>query len=1046
MAEKTVSVRLVARVDAYTAAMAKASASTAAFSASSQANLTKVGGSMQTIGKRMTTWVSLPLVGIGAVATKMAMDFETAFAQIQALTNVSASEIDGLKESVLELSGTTAKSPQELAEALYFATSAGLDSAAALDVVTMSAQASAVGMGSTEDVTRVLAAALNVYGESNLSAAQAADILTAAVQEGSAAPEEYAESLGRVIPIAAQMGIGFDEVAGSVAFLTNQGLDADEAVTALRGTLLAIMAPSQQATKTLAEYGLSAGQLQAAIDQDGLLGALELLRDSGLAGNSAAMSKLFEDNRALVGAMNLLNDTSGTLTPILNATENSAGSLGDAFSETADTDAFKMRQALADVQSAMVQLGGVLLPIVADIVKVFAEMVTWFTNLPGPVQAVLGGFAGLAATMGPLIFIGGAVVKNFMLIKTAMMALAGPMSAASIAMLAVGAALAVGFILYDQFTSKSREAEEATRASSAALNTQFPALLSAAVAAKRAGQEVDALAIANDALSLSLAEGEEDVLGIISGFNLGAEDMLDVIVGIKAGGADMHAVWMQMAEAWGLSTDQAGKLVAAVIELQEGGQVSDDTFKAWADDIGITTEELAFLAEGLLDIGGAAESANIENITREFLDGRVAALGFEDSLVKSAEALAGVSRLEDPVAVFRALADVTLDSNDAQLAAAEITPQVQAEMAALGATLPGVADGYEEVGEAAITGAEAMEMLAGAFETSRQKIQKGGRPLVDLAWGEMYAEQFNEYTGAAQNYIETQDAIHTANLEFAESVDEDSKALTGNTAASITNRAAVMDYADAIKAHTQAQLDAGVSVNEVNDTLAENRKGLIAAATAAGLNEQEVSDLLDTIGLMPEDIETVLTLSGDRIFMQKIEAALIAKEDLTAEDVAEIDLIVRTQGAEAGYNALVAKINAATATLDVAVRVQQRVVRITGDSGVYRSGTANLRIMAAGGLVTRPTPALVGEAGPEVVLPLNDPARMAQLLGMPAVAAAMSKLVSSGTASAMGGSSGSYATTQNVTVVMPPGSNGDDVVRALRKWERRRGPVPISVR
>ena len=35
---------------------------------------------------------------------------------------------------------------------------------------------------------------------------------------------------------------------------------------------------------------------------------------------------------------------------------------------------------------------------------------------------------------------------------------------------------------------------------------------------------------------------------------------------------------------------------------------------------------------------------------------------------------------------------------------------------------------------------------------------------------------------------------------------------------------------------------------------------------------------------------------------------------------------------------------------------------------------------AVGGIVTRPTLALVGEAGTEVVLPKNDPARSAQLL------------------------------------------------------------------
>ena len=47
----------------------------------------------------------------------------------------------------------------------------------------------------------------------------------------------------------------------------------------------------------------------------------------------------------------------------------------------------------------------------------------------------------------------------------------------------------------------------------------------------------------------------------------------------------------------------------------------------------------------------------------------------------------------------------------------------------------------------------------------------------------------------------------------------------------------------------------------------------------------------------------------------------------------------------------------------------------------------------------------------------------------------------SGYVQANGGSGGS-----SITVIMPPGSDGDDVVAALTRWQRRNGPVPISTR
>lgn len=67
--------------------------------------------------------------------------------------------------------------------------------------------------------------------------------------------------------------------------------------------------------------------------------------------------------------------------------------------------------------------------------------------------------------------------------------------------------------------------------------------------------------------------------------------------------------------------------------------------------------------------------------------------------------------------------------------------------------------------------------------------------------------------------------------------------------------------------------------------------------------------------------------------------------------------------------------------------------------------------LAEGGIVNSPTLALIGEAGPEAVIPLNQ----------------------------AGGMGDTY-----VTVNMPVGSNGDDVVRALKTYTQRRGGLPMQ--
>ena len=69
--------------------------------------------------------------------------------------------------------------------------------------------------------------------------------------------------------------------------------------------------------------------------------------------------------------------------------------------------------------------------------------------------------------------------------------------------------------------------------------------------------------------------------------------------------------------------------------------------------------------------------------------------------------------------------------------------------------------------------------------------------------------------------------------------------------------------------------------------------------------------------------------------------------------------------------------------------------------------------MAEGGIVTRPTLAMIGEGNePEAVIPLSK-------MG------------------AMG--------TMNITVNMPAGADGNDVVQALEDYVRRNGSIPLAV-
>jgi hypothetical protein len=111
-------------------------------------------------------------------------------------------------------------------------------------------------------------------------------------------------------------------------------------------------------------------------------------------------------------------------------------------------------------------------------------------------------------------------------------------------------------------------------------------------------------------------------------------------------------------------------------------------------------------------------------------------------------------------------------------------------------------------------------------------------------------------------------------------------------------------------------------------------------------------------------------------------------------------------------NAIIKGYNALPLLPDIGFIGEIKIGRIGGDESTTSGGGINIPKMASGGIVNSPTLAMIGEAGPEAVIPLS---RMSQ----------------------MGG-------TNNVTINVN-GGDPNSVVNALRTYMRQNGSVPIRV-
>ena len=438
---------LVATLGVNSAGLVKAQKDMLAFEKKTQASLTRInaklattGAAMKKVGKSMTMYLTLPMALVGGAAVKMSMDFESSMSKIVGLVGIAREQVDQWGQDILKMAPQLGKAPKELADALFFITSAGIRGAEAMDVLKMSAKASVSGLGETKVVADLVTSAMNAYGKETLNAQLATDVLTAAVREGKAEATALASSMGMVLPIASNMGVQFHEVGAAVAAMTRTGTSAATASMQLRQILASMLKPTQQAEEALWNMNTSSAALRKTIKQDGLLAALMQIRKLTAQYGETVMSDVFPNIRALSGALDIMGTNLKDNQAIFASLEQAAGSGAKAFAAAAETFEFKWNQATASVKTGLTVFGKTiaeeLIPILVGFTERIKNLISWFKGLDDTQRQMIVRVGALVMVLGPLMRIlgflvgnilptllrlGTGVVKMFMALRIAMM-------------------------------------------------------------------------------------------------------------------------------------------------------------------------------------------------------------------------------------------------------------------------------------------------------------------------------------------------------------------------------------------------------------------------------------------------------------------------------------------------------------------------------------------------------------------------------------------------------------------------------------------------
>jgi len=368
--------------------------------------LKSFGKSTTAIGKSLQTRLALPLALAGGAAIKMATDFDKSMTKVKSLVGIAGDEVDAMGAKAKTMANEFGVSSSKAAEALFFITSAGLRGDEAMQTLEASLKASAVGLGETATIADLATSAMNAYGSDSLGAAQATDVLTAAVREGKLSSEDLAGAMGSVLPVASNMGVQFHEVGAAFAAMSRTGTDAASGATQLNAILSGLLKPTKQAEDALNSMGLSSSGLKQQIKDEGLLSTLNTLK-TAFDSNADAAQVVFPNIRALKGVLDLLGSGVEVNRGIFERMNNTMGMTQTAFDATAQSAEFRLRKAMNSSKESFAQLGATLLtgllPIFEQVSTVIQNVFNSFFNLDEGTQKLILGLGAFAVVLPTII-------------------------------------------------------------------------------------------------------------------------------------------------------------------------------------------------------------------------------------------------------------------------------------------------------------------------------------------------------------------------------------------------------------------------------------------------------------------------------------------------------------------------------------------------------------------------------------------------------------------------------------------------------------------
>lgn len=208
-------------------------------------------------------------------------EFSKEVATLKATIGGTAEQMSALREQAKLVGSSTSFSLAEVAKAQRVLAQAGLEAQDILratpDVLKF---AQAGDFKNLEDAAELLVDVSSQTGKTAKDFKQLSDVMVATADTSTTSAQQLAFGYKYSATLAKEMGTEFKETSAALALLTNNGIKGESAGTALRGMMMSLLNPTNEAEKLFKKLGFNLNELNPAAN--GLIPALSKLQEKAI--------------------------------------------------------------------------------------------------------------------------------------------------------------------------------------------------------------------------------------------------------------------------------------------------------------------------------------------------------------------------------------------------------------------------------------------------------------------------------------------------------------------------------------------------------------------------------------------------------------------------------------------------------------------------------------------------------------------------------------------------------------------------------------------